>query len=69
MRVSLLELVDIGEVTRLGTFGRRLHHAVGASRISFTEARLFELPAPLAWFLDPILPGRGVSLLVAARVV
>lgn len=67
--VAGLELADIGEVTRLGTFGWRLQHALGAGRISSAEARLFDLLAPLARFLDPILPGRGLSLLVVARVL
>lgn len=68
VRAAGLELVDVGEVNRLGTFGWRLHHSLGAGRISASEARLFDLLVPLARALDPVLPGRGLSLLVVARV-
>jgi glycosyltransferase involved in cell wall biosynthesis len=68
VRVAGLELVALGEVNRLGTVGWRLHHAMGAGRISSFKARLFDWLVPIARSLDPILPGRGLSLLVVARV-
>jgi glycosyltransferase involved in cell wall biosynthesis len=68
VRSAGLDLVAIGEVNRLGTFGWRLHHGLGAGRISASEARLFDLLVPLARALDPILPGGGLSLLAVARV-
>ncbi len=68
VRAAGLELVDIGEMNRLGTLGWKLHHGLGAGRISASEARLFDLLVPLARALDPMLPGVGLSLLVVARV-
>jgi glycosyltransferase involved in cell wall biosynthesis len=68
VRAAGLELLAIEEVNKLGTFGWRLHHAIGARRISPSEARLFDILVPVAKALDPILPGQGLSLLVVARV-
>ena len=68
VRAAGLELLQIGEVSKLGAIGWRLHHAMGAGRISTSEARLFDLLVPVASALDSVLPGRGLSLLVVARV-
>jgi glycosyltransferase involved in cell wall biosynthesis len=68
VRAVGLEVVHVAEVNKLGTFGWRLHHAIGAGRISSSEARLFDWLVPVAKSLDPVLPGRGLSLLVVARV-
>ncbi|MFP3881053.1 MAG: glycosyltransferase [Actinomycetota bacterium] len=67
VRAAGLELVDIAEVNRLGALGWRLHHWLGKGRITTSEARLFDLLVPLVRSLDPIFPGRGLSLLVVAR--
>ncbi len=68
VRAAGMELVALAEVNRLGTYGWRLHHAMGAGRISAFKARLFDWLVPLARGSDPILTGRGLSLLVVARV-
>jgi glycosyltransferase involved in cell wall biosynthesis len=68
VRAAGLELFALDEVNRLGTFGWRLHHAMGAGRISSLKARLFDWLVPIARRLDPVLQGRGLSLLVVARV-
>lgn len=68
VRAAGLDIVRIEEVNKLGVIGWRLHHSVGANRISSAEARAFDLLVPIARALDPILPGRGLSLLVVARV-
>jgi hypothetical protein len=68
IRAAGLELIDIAEVNKLGTVGWRLHHALGAGRISGSEARLFDLLVPVARRLDPVLPIHGLSILAVARV-
>lgn len=68
VRAAGLGVVEVGEVNKLGTFGWRLHHAMGAGRISASEARFFDILVPVAAKLDPLLPGPGLSLLVVARV-
>jgi glycosyltransferase involved in cell wall biosynthesis len=68
VRAAGLRVVEVAEVNKLGTIGWRLHHAMGAGRISSSEARVFDLLVPIAKALDPVLPGRGLSLLVVARV-
>jgi glycosyltransferase involved in cell wall biosynthesis len=68
VRAAGLRIVDAAEVNKVGTIGWRLHHGLGAGRISTSEARVFDLLVPLARLLDPVLPGRGLSLLVVARV-
>jgi hypothetical protein len=68
VRAAGLEIVSIGEVNKLGTIGWKVHHALGAGRIGSSEARLFDLMVPLARALDPILGGRGLSILLVARV-
>lgn len=63
-----LEVIDSGEVNKLGTMGWKFHHALGGGRIRSSQARLFDAMVPLASALDPLLPGGGLSLLVVARV-
>lgn len=54
-RLASLEVVDVGDVNKLGTFGWRLHHAIGAGRISASEARVFDLLVPVVATLGPLL--------------
>jgi glycosyltransferase involved in cell wall biosynthesis len=68
IRASGLLPVEVGEFNRLGTAGWKLHHAMGRGGISSSEARFFDLMVPLARRLEPVLPGRGLSLLAVARV-
>lgn len=68
VRAAGLEVVDVGEVNRLGTYGWKVHHSMGRGHIGSSEARTFDLLVPVAKALDPILPGPGLSLLVVARV-
>lgn len=68
VRAAGLQLVRADEVNKLGVLGWKLHHALGGGRIRSSEARLFDLLVPVARFLDPILPGHGLSVLVVARV-
>jgi hypothetical protein len=68
IRSAGLELMSLEPFNRLGYFGWRLHHALGAGRISAAEARSFDLLVPLARRLDPILGGPGLSWLAVARV-
>jgi SAM-dependent methyltransferase len=63
-----LQLVSVEEVNKLGAIGWRLHHASEAGSISSTTARVFDWLVPVAKSLEPILPGRGLSLLAVARV-
>ena len=68
VRSAGLELVKIEEVNRLGTLGWRLHHALGARRISGLQAKSFDLLVPVAKALEPLLPVRGLSIIAVARV-
>jgi glycosyltransferase involved in cell wall biosynthesis len=68
VRAAGLEVIDVAEVNKLGTYGWRVHHAMGAGHIRSSEARFFDLLVPVAAALDPVLPGPGLSLLVVARV-
>ncbi|MGD2101298.1 MAG: glycosyltransferase [Acidimicrobiia bacterium] len=68
VRAAGLELVKSESVNKLGVIGWRLHHALGRGRIKSSEARLFDLLVPFARFLEPFLPGPGLSVLVVARV-
>jgi glycosyltransferase involved in cell wall biosynthesis len=63
-----LELVHLEAFNRLGVPGWRLHHALGAGRISTAEARLFDYLVPLARRVDAAGVGRGLSWLAVARV-
>ena len=68
VRAAGLEVVQLAEVNKLGTIGWKLHHAIGASHIKSSEARMFDLLVPAAAALDPVLPGPGLSILIVARV-
>jgi hypothetical protein len=68
VRAAGLEVVQLAEVNKLGTIGWKLHHAMGASHIKSSEARMFDLLVPAAAALDPVLPGPGLSILIVARV-
>jgi hypothetical protein len=68
VRAAGLEVLRLDEMNRLGTIGWRIHHALGGGRISASEARAFDWMVPLARFLEPLLPGHGLSILVVARV-
>jgi glycosyltransferase involved in cell wall biosynthesis len=68
VRAAGLEIVQLAEVNKLGTIGWKLHHALGASHIKSSEARMFDLLVPAAAALDPVLPGAGLSILIVARV-
>jgi glycosyltransferase involved in cell wall biosynthesis len=63
-----LQLVSVEEVNKLGAIGWRLHHASDGRGIGSSTARLFDWLVPVAQLLEPILPGRGLSLLAVARV-
>lgn len=68
VRAAGLEVLRLDEMNKLGTIGWRIHHALGGGRISASEARAFDWMVPLARFLEPLLPGHGLSILVVARV-
>lgn len=68
IRGAGLELVALKEFNRLGRLAWRVHHSFGAGRISFTEAKLFDLLVPLAKRLDGLLASPGLSYLAVARV-
>ena len=68
VRSAGLELVSVEMFNRLGGLGWRLHHAMGAGRISATEAKSFDLLVPLARRIEAIGVGQGLSWLVVARV-
>ena len=63
-----LQLLKIEPFNRLGTWGWRIHHAVGSGRITTAEARLFDLFVPLARRFDSVSSGSGLSWLAVARV-
>ena len=73
------ELVDLIRSTggeplwtrRFNVLGRRawrLHHALGAGRITSVQARGFDLLVPLARRIDATAAGEGLSWLAAVRV-
>jgi len=68
VRSAGLELVSLVPFNRLGAIGWRLHHAIGAGRISAAEARSFDLLVPLAKKADALGIGSGLSWLAVARV-
>ncbi len=68
VRAAGLELVSLEEFNQLGRVAWRLHHAVGAERISSAEATAFDLLVPLARRLDALRMGAGLSYLAVARV-
>jgi SAM-dependent methyltransferase len=68
IRSAGLELILIEPFNRLGVIGWRLHHALGAGRISAAEARGFDALVPLAKRIDAVASGRGLSWLAVARV-
>ena len=68
VRSAGLELVSVESFNRFGGLGWRLHHAMGAGRISATQAKTFDLLVPLAKRIDAIGVGQGLSWLVVARV-
>jgi glycosyltransferase involved in cell wall biosynthesis len=68
IRSAGLELILIEPFNRLGVIGWRLHHALGAGRISAAEARGFDALVPLAKRIDAVTSGRGLSWLAVARV-
>lgn len=69
IRAAGLELVSIEGFNRLGAIGWRIHHGMGAGRITVAEARGFDLLVPLAKWIDSIGGRRsGLSWLAVARV-
>lgn len=68
IRAAGLEELSIGGFNRLGAIGWRVHHAIGAGRITAAEARGFDLLVPLAKVAESLLPGGGLSLVAVARV-
>jgi glycosyltransferase involved in cell wall biosynthesis len=68
IRASGLETVSIESFNRLGALGWRLHHGLGATTISVSEARFFDLLVPMARRFDAIAQSRGLSYLAVARV-
>ena len=68
VRSAGLELVKIGEINKLGGIGWKLNHTRGEGGIGRATARLFDLLTPAARLMEPLLPGRGLSLLAIARV-
>ena len=63
-----LELLLIEPFNRLGAWGWRFHHALGAGRISRAEAVTFDLLVPLARKVDAFSSRPGLSWLVVARI-
>jgi hypothetical protein len=63
-----LELLLIEPFNRLGAWGWRFHHALGAGRISRAEAVSFDFLVPLAKKVDAFSSRPGLSWLVVARV-
>jgi hypothetical protein len=58
-------------VRRFNVLGRqawRLHHALGAGRITSVQARAFDVLVPFARRLDATAAGEGLSWLAAVRV-
>jgi SAM-dependent methyltransferase len=68
IRASGLETVSIESFNRLGALGWQLHHGLGGTTISVSEARCFDLLVPVARRFDAIARGRGLSYLAVARV-
>ena len=68
IRAAGLEEVSLEPFNRLGVIAWRIHHALGAGRITAAEARSFDLLVPLAKRLDAIGPSGGLSWLAVARV-
>jgi SAM-dependent methyltransferase len=69
VRSAGLELLSLEPFNKLGALGWRLHHALGAGRISSTEAMSFDLLVPAARRLDALALGSGLSWLAVARTV
>jgi glycosyltransferase involved in cell wall biosynthesis len=63
-----LELLLIEPFNRLGAWGWRFHHALGAGRISRAEAVSFDFLVPLAKKVDAFSSRPGLSWLVVARI-
>ncbi len=68
VRAAGLELVQIESFNRLGAFGWRLHHTLGAGGITAAEARRSDLHMHPAKRIDSAGIGVGLSWLVVARV-
>lgn len=68
VRAVGLELLSVVPFNRLGAVGWRIHHAMGAGRISRAEAVTFDLLVPLARTVDALSSRPGLSWLVVARV-
>ena len=68
VRSAGLELISLEPFNRLGAIGWRIHHAMGAGRISAAEAKAFDLLVPIARMLDALVTSPGLSWLGVARV-
>jgi glycosyltransferase involved in cell wall biosynthesis len=68
VRSAGLELISLEPFNRLGAIGWRVHHAMGAGRISATEAKAFDVLVPIARKLDVLVTSPGLSWLAVARV-
>lgn len=63
-----LEVVFIEGFNKMGVVGWRMHHGLGAARISVAEARGFDLLVPVARWIDSVTNRRsGLSWLAVAR--
>jgi len=63
-----LEIVEVRPFNRFGRLGWKLHHGFGAGRISFAEARFFDLVVPMARRFDALSTADGLSYIAIARV-
>ncbi len=68
VRAAGLELTMLEPFNRFGVLGWRIHHALGAGRISSAEARGFDFLVPVARIVEAFGGGRGLSWLAVARV-
>lgn len=68
VRACGLELLAISDFNRPGRIAWRVHHGLGRPTISSAAARTFDLMVPVFRKVDAILPGKGLSLLVVAKV-